>query len=188
MAPSIASRPPRRRRSESRSSRSRFSTVAISIGAHGFRRDDRTLFGSFCLEVAIANRPVIVQDARSRHSPAARTAWGADLVAYAGVPLSPLDGARHGAIGACLPTRRAWQDRDLAILRAFGEAVSVILELELRLARATNAYASLEAGLSDFAMDTPERESLERRRITVDFEPGPFHDEEGSGGARTKNG
>lgn len=150
------------------------------VGAHGFSRGDRSLFSSFCLEVAIASRPVIVQDARSRTSPAIRTAWGAPLVAYAGVPLSVLDVARLGAIGACVPTRRAWQDRDLALLRAFGDVASVVLELELRVARASTAYASLEARVSDLVTESAERERVARndhRRITLELEQSSFHDD-----------
>jgi hypothetical protein len=127
----------------------------ICVGAHGFDRADRTLFSSFCLEVAIATRPVIVQDARSR-SGTTRQAWGVDLVAYAGVPLQVLDGARIGAIGACLPMRRGWQDRDLAILRAFGDVATVVIELEVRLARLADP---------------------EHRRVTIELDQGPINEE-----------
>ncbi len=150
------------------------------IGAHGFSREDRSLFSAFCLEVAIANRPVIVQDARSRTSSTARTAWGNELISYAGIPLTLSGLGRNGAIGACAPGRRAWQDRDLAILRAFGDAASAVLELELRLARATIAYASLEARVSELAAETAERERAthhDHRRITLELEQSSFHDE-----------
>lgn len=149
----------------------------VCIGAHGFDRADRTLFSSFCLEVAIASRPVIVQDARSR-SATTRLAWGLDLVAYAGVPLQVLNGARMGAIGACLSIRRGWQDRDLAILRAFGDVASVVIELELQLARATSAYASLEGRTSEAAFVTAEQlADPEQRRVTIELDQGPINEE-----------
>src|SRR6185295_3236647 len=108
---------------------------------------------------------------RSRTSSTTRKAWGLDLVGYAGVPLTVLNGERSGAIAACLPGRRAWQDRDLALLRAFGDAASVVLELELRLARATVAFASLEMRVSELAIEATERERLlrhDQQRITID--------------------
>jgi GAF domain-containing protein len=121
------------------------------VGAHGFAREDRALASTFCYEVAAANRPIIVQDARSRNSPTALHGWGLDLVGYAGVPLLLPIASRHGAIGACSPTRRAWQDRDLEILRAFADAASVVLEIE---------YASLEARMSALAAETTELAGL----------------------------
>jgi GAF domain-containing protein len=121
----------------------------VCIGSHGFVREDRTLFSGFCLEVAVANRPIVIQDVRGRASSTGRRTWGLDLVAYAGVPLVLLNGERSGAIGACTTARRAWQDRDLAILRALGDAATVVLDLELRLSRATVAFARLEAGVDE---------------------------------------
>jgi GAF domain-containing protein len=142
------------------------------VGASGITPSEPS---ALCREVAVSGRPMLYQDARHR-VPLVRRGWGLELIAYAGVPLAILEGARAGTIAAFAPIRRAWQSRDLLVLRGFAEAAGAVVDAmghddDLRitkraLATALAACASLESRVSE----TTERERMASndRRVTQD--------------------
>lgn len=104
----------------------------IYVGAHGLTDARANETSPLCRDVAIAGRPIVMQDARRRLPAAARGAWGFELVAYAGVALKLLDPARVGALAALSPARRAWQSHDLHVLRCLADAAAAILDVRTR--------------------------------------------------------
>ena len=170
------------------------------VGSHrggGLRPSQADDPSPLCREVVAAGRPIVMQDVRRRFPPGACHLCGFELVAYAGVPISFGAGTQVGAIAALAPTRRAWQARDLAVLRSFAEAAGAIFDMQLRceelrtnlgaerratvqqLATASAAYASLESRAADVAVETAERERVARndhRRSTAELEITSIHD------------
>ena len=141
----------------------------------------------FCREVISTGRPIVVQDARRRLNPPARHSCGFEFVAYAGVPFLFNSGTRTGAIAAFGPVRRAWQSRDLVVLRSFGEAAGAIFDIHehcratvQQLESTSAAYASLESRAADVAVETAKRERVvhnDHRRSTAELERTSHHDE-----------
>jgi diguanylate cyclase (GGDEF)-like protein len=147
----------------------------IIVGAHGLAAHDLQGKDScaLCRDVAFSGKPIVVQDVRSRLTPADARDWGPELVAYAGVPLSIMEGTRVGTLAAFAMARRTWQSRDLLVLRALAEAAGAVLDMQSR-------YASLESRVVDLAVETAEREratSCDHRRITLELETRSLHDE-----------
>ena len=161
----------------------------IVVGAHGLL-DHVTQPSLLCRDVALSDKPIVVQDTRRRLSSAARHGWGFELVAYAGLPLS-IEGARGGTLGAFSPHRRNWQSHDLLVLRSLASAASAVLDMQShvdsqreitkqQLAAKSAAYANLESRAADAAVETSERERLtnhDHRRITLELENVSVHDE-----------
>jgi GAF domain-containing protein len=103
------------------------------VGAHGLvapKLPDQP--SALCREVALSRRPILVQDAKQRLSEQTRRGWELELVAYAGVPLPLGDGTRRGALIAFLPVRRAWQGRDVHVLRSFAETAAALVDMQAR--------------------------------------------------------
>ena len=103
--------------------------MQVVAGSHGIVTG--TDPNPLCFEVATTRRPILVQDARSRHAGASR-AVPKNVVAYAGVPLPIRHGNRIGTLAAFTAQRKAWQDLDLVMLRGFAEAIAEILDVHAR--------------------------------------------------------
>jgi GAF domain-containing protein len=99
------------------------------VGSHGLTKLQANAPSSLCREVANVRRPIVMQDVRRRLSLASRNVWGFELLAYAGVVLNLLDPSRTGALAALSPQRRAWQSRDLQILRSLADAAAAVLDM-----------------------------------------------------------
>ena len=83
-----------------------------------------------CREVAMASRPIVLQDATRRLPVDARGVWGFELGAYAGVALNLLlTPSRAGALACLSPVRRAWQSNDLHVLRCLADAAASVLDM-----------------------------------------------------------
>jgi GAF domain-containing protein len=115
------------------------------VGSHGLAKVRHNEPSPLCLEVATTGRPIVMQDARRRLPAAARGVWGFELVAYAGVALNPLDPTCVGALAALTPARRAWQSRDLNLLRCFADAAAAILDMQAGCEAITGRRASARA-------------------------------------------
>jgi hypothetical protein len=102
------------------------------VGSHGLPTMRANEPSPLCREVAIAGKPIVMQDARRRLPAAARGVWGFELVAYAAVPLVLLDPSRMGALAVLTPARRGWQGADLQLLRCLAEAATAILDMRAR--------------------------------------------------------
>ncbi|MDP9201490.1 MAG: PAS domain S-box protein [Gemmatimonadota bacterium] len=87
------------------------------------------LEASFCQDVVLTGKPLVVSDARTEPELSAR---GTKLRAYAGVPLTTDNGHVLGALCALDEAPHEWTDKDLAILTAF--ASGVMSEIQRRMA------------------------------------------------------
>lgn len=101
----------------------------IHVGSHGLPALRENESSPLCREVAIAGRPIMLQDARRRLPSAARGVWGFELVGYAGVSLDLLAPSRIGALAVLSPVRRAWQSQDLRVLRCLADAAAAVLDM-----------------------------------------------------------
>ena len=99
------------------------------VGACGLAEVHADEESPLCRDVATTGRPIVLQDARRRLPARTRGAWGFDLVGYAGVALSLRDPDRAGALAAMTSVRRAWQSRDLDVLRCLAAAAAAILDV-----------------------------------------------------------
>jgi diguanylate cyclase (GGDEF)-like protein len=114
------------------------------VGSHGLSKLGGNEPSSLCREVATTRRPIVMQDARRRLLADTRDAWGFDVIGYAGVVLNLLDPARGGALAALTPARRAWQSRDLDVLRCFADAAAAVLDMRARCDSLEAALASVK--------------------------------------------
>ena len=101
----------------------------IYVGSHGLPTMRTNEPSPLCREVATGGRPIVLQDARRRLPGAARGMWGFELVGYAGIALNLLHPSRTGALAVLTPARRAWQSRDLQVLRSLADAASAVLDV-----------------------------------------------------------
>jgi diguanylate cyclase (GGDEF)-like protein len=132
----------------------------IHVASHGLPAMRANESSPLCREVAIAGRPIMLQDARRRLPAAARGMWGFEPVGYAGVALNLHAPSRSGALAVLSPVRRAWQNHDLQVLRCFADAAAAVLDMhagceqvlgdqrgaatEVEIALATNKRRTLE--------------------------------------------
>jgi diguanylate cyclase (GGDEF)-like protein/PAS domain S-box-containing protein len=99
--------------------------------AVGLELRETPLSHSFCQHVVLAQRPLIVTDARDDPLVSDNLAVrDLDMIAYAGVPLTIADGQTLGSFCAIDSTPRTWSEEDIALLEAL--ARGVIAEIELR--------------------------------------------------------
>lgn len=142
----------------------------IYVGSHGLPKMRADEPSPLCREVAIAGRPIVMQDARRRLPAAARGAWGFELVAYAGVALNLLDPSRVGALAVLTPARRAWQSRDVHVLRCLADAAAAILDMQ------TGCNAIVDGERRGAAHEI-EIASAKGKRRTLELEKTSIHDE-----------
>ena len=98
------------------------------VGSHGLSKVRAGHASPLCRDVALAGRPIVMQDARHRLSASTLGPWEFELAAYAGLPLP----SRAGAFAVLAPGRRAWQRHELEILRCLADAASAILDMQDR--------------------------------------------------------
>ena len=105
---------------------------------------------SFCQHVVTTDAPLVVADARTDPRVATNGAV-ADLgvVAYCGVPIRTEDGHVLGSLCAIDGAPRAWDDRDLAVLRELADAAAA----ECTLRAANRHLAAREATLAERARE-----------------------------------
>jgi GAF domain-containing protein len=119
--------------------------------------------GALCRAAARSGSPIVMQDV-TRRSGRARSGWGVDMIAYAGMPLPMLDGARIGTLAAFAPTRKAWQSRDVLALRNFADAAAAILDLQWRrdavIAQLREELEGAKRELAGKVLETAKRERV----------------------------
>ncbi|MGY1915226.1 SpoIIE family protein phosphatase [Blastococcus sp. SYSU DS0973] len=99
---------------------------------------------SFCQHVVRSAEPLVITDARTH--PLVRDNLAIpdlSVIAYAGVPLTDVDGAVVGSLCAIDSRPRTWSDRDLAVLTDLADACSS--EFQLRGARRRSVDAAAVA-------------------------------------------
>jgi diguanylate cyclase (GGDEF)-like protein len=102
--------------------------ASASGGGHENARSGEV--SSLCEQVARSGQPVVIQDVRQRAIALADDGLcRLDIASYAGVPMTAPNGHRLGTVAAIDHHPRAWQARDLAVLRAFARAVIAVLEV-----------------------------------------------------------
>ncbi|MGY1771867.1 PP2C family protein-serine/threonine phosphatase [Blastococcus sp. SYSU D00813] len=95
---------------------------------------------SFCQHVVASARPLVVRDARVHPLVADNLAVPElGVVAYAGMPLTDVDGRVVGSLCAIDTRPRTWTDADLAVLADLAGACSDALRLRIMEARAVRA-------------------------------------------------
>ena len=101
----------------------------LFVGSDGLSKIHADRPSPLCRDVATTGRPIVLQDARRRLPAHAQGAWEFDLVGYAGVSLSLQHPTRRGALAAITSVRRAWQTRDLHVLRCLAAAAAAVLDM-----------------------------------------------------------
>jgi diguanylate cyclase (GGDEF)-like protein len=88
-----------------------------------------TQVSSLCMQVARSGQPLLVHDLRQRGITLADDGLSKlGVASYAGVPLMGHNDRRLGTLAAVDLQPRAWQTRDLVVLRAFARAVTAVQE------------------------------------------------------------
>jgi diguanylate cyclase (GGDEF)-like protein len=118
------------------------------------------LFDSFCSHVVRTEAPVIVDDTRLHpFAMEHETLRELGSLAYAGVPLTTVDGHTLGAFAVIDNKPRRWSDDDVRVLREL--AATVMTEIELR-AAAGALSADEERWLAGGALSGGEQPSHQR--------------------------
>jgi diguanylate cyclase (GGDEF)-like protein len=138
----------------------------IHVGSHGPHLGDANESSPLCRKVAVAGRPIMLQDVRRRLPAAARGRYGFELVGYAGVALTLLDPSRSGALAAFSPVRRAWRSHDLHVLRGFADVAAGVLDM----------HAGCEQIIGEQRGAAHDVEIANKRR-TLELEATSIHDE-----------
>jgi diguanylate cyclase (GGDEF)-like protein len=132
----------------------------IHVGSHGLPGMRANEPSPLCREVAIAGRPIMLQDARRRLPASARDLWGFELVGYAGVAMNLHAPARLGALAVFSPVRRAWQSQDLHVLRCLTDAAAAVLDMHAGCEQALCARRGAADDV-EVALATSTRRALE---------------------------
>ena len=141
--------------------------LQIVVGSHGLakvRADGPT---PLCRDVATAGRPIVLQDARRRLPARARSAWGFELVGYAGVALSLRDPHRAGALAAVTSVRRAWQSHDLDVLRCLAASAAAVLDMRIGCGELVDDERRGAAQRLEIASAKGNRRTLELEKTSI---------------------
>lgn len=117
----------------------------VGVSMPWSERQETPLTHSFCQWVVSSEEELVVEDARKH--PVLRANWAVDelnVIAYAGVPLCPVDGQAIGSFCAIDGKPRAWSEDEVSTLRDIAQVVDAHTALNLVQTRGIGEEAYLQ--------------------------------------------
>ncbi len=112
--------------------------------AQGFDERETPLELSYCKHVMVEDEQIAVEDAREDAVFSAGPLADSEFRGYLGSPVR-VDGERIGSFCVADPEARRWDDRQRRIIDDLAHAVSVEIELRIRLRKETEARGARRA-------------------------------------------